>query len=115
MTHEIMMKRNDNEEKIDKSLLYKVSSSSSKDVENDDLVILTRKFKRFIKGKKVKERRNLRNKKSKFEVDKYRSEVNTLDVKSLGMSNPNVHHSRRVRRNSRKRPLQLRVMNINSH
>ena len=53
MTHEIMMKRENKDElkKNDKSLAFKTSQSSSEEEgsdKSDDIVIFTRKFKRFI-------------------------------------------------------------------
>ena len=48
MTHEIMMKRDDNEINRDKNHLFKVSHSSSDD---DDLMMIPRKFKRFLSRK----------------------------------------------------------------
>ena len=56
MTHEIIMKRDDNEEKKDKSIVFKISQSSSKEEwsEKDaNIVILIKKFKRFIRGQKL--------------------------------------------------------------
>lgn len=74
MTHEIIMKRYDNEEKKDKSFVFKISQSSSEEERNEedaDIVILTKKFKRFIRGKKLVEKRNPREKNDKFEGEKY--------------------------------------------
>ena len=59
--HEIMMKRKDSEElkKNCMSLTFKVPQSSIEEIEsdeNDNIIILTRKFKKFIRGKKLVER-----------------------------------------------------------
>ena len=53
MTHEIIMKRDDNEINRDKNLFSKVLhlSSNDDDEDDDDLMIITRKFKRFLSRK----------------------------------------------------------------
>ena len=78
-----MIKRDDNEINRDKNILFKVSHSSSDD---DDLMIISRKFKRFLSWKKLKEleRRNLRKKKDKFEGEKYRNAVKCYRCQKYG-------------------------------
>lgn len=88
MTQEIMMKRDDNEINRDENLLLKVSHSSSDDDDDDDndLMIISRKCKRFIRRKKLKEleRINLRKRKDKFEGEKYRNGVKCYGCQKYG-------------------------------
>lgn len=83
------------------------SEESEDDDDDYDLIVLTRKFKRIIKGKSWKKKETQGWRRISFEREKYRREVKCFECKKFGHINANAHCSRRMSENQRRRPLQL--------